>query len=184
MTKTALGTIALLAISTCCARSGSGYDLPIALGSSSDEVRRVLGAPDSSFTNDRGQTTESFNSHGLQVEFDRDRVFAVSVQQDVGDQSGSMYVPYSGSVVHGVKLSDTRPRILQELGKPTKIEDDPLEPNTDPAVPVVWPKYASYFWRFEEYSVEVLFLKQAMLASEEPKITLPQGAVKIITIRK
>ena len=163
----------------------SEYGLPITLGSSSDDVRRVLGSPKDSFKppqNDR-LTIEWYYTHGIVATFERDRLTVISLPNGkLFDYQG--FLTYSNEIIRGLRLTDKKQRILDTLGKPTKIETDDLPAGIDPDVPVVWPKESRYYWRLTNYTVEVDFLNQAQSVSEGKKLTLPKDSVTMIVITK
>jgi hypothetical protein len=94
-----------LCINGCNNRTASAYALPIAVGSSSGDVRRILGAPDQAYKNplDDRLTHEWYYSHGIEATFERDHVAAISVVPDVAGYRG--FIEYSGSIVRGVRLT-------------------------------------------------------------------------------
>jgi len=152
------------------------YALPIALGSSVDEVRKTLGGPteiirdsdrrrrlqeshvDPSLIPTTDNTIEWYYSSGIVATFDRDRLFEITLPSRAPYQA---FIVYKGEVVNGVRLADVKGVVINKLGQPDKIEDDPLAPDVDPNVPEVWPKESRYYWRFKDYAVEVRFLRQA-----------------------
>ena len=111
--------------------------------------------------------------------FDRDKLFGITLNTH-SDYPG--FLIYTGSVVNGVKLADTKEVILSKLGNPTKIEDDPLDQGVDANVPVVWPKESRYYWRFTDYTVQVDFLRQAQKLDDRD--TLPRNAVSLVQVYK
>ncbi|MGO8720142.1 MAG: hypothetical protein ACLQMO_13125 [Acidobacteriaceae bacterium] len=42
------------------------------------------------------------------------------------------FLPYSGVIVRGLRITDDKQTILHALGSPTKIESDDLPAGTDP----------------------------------------------------
>jgi hypothetical protein len=163
----------------------SEYGLPIALGSSSDDVRRVLGSPDESFKkpqNDR-LTIEWYYTHGIVTTFERDRLTVISLPNGkLIDYPG--FLAYSNEIIRGLRLTDKKQTILDTLGKPTKIEADDLPVGTDPDVPEVWPSESRYYWRLTNYAVEVDFLNQAQSVNTRKKLMLPKDTVTSIVVTK
>jgi hypothetical protein len=100
----------------------SEYGLPITLGSSSNDIRRALGAPDHSYPDqqDARFIWESYNAHGIVAVFERDRLSSILLTPDVPGDSAKGFLQYSGTIVHGVRVADTKLEILQKLGKPRK----------------------------------------------------------------
>jgi hypothetical protein len=94
------------------------------------------------------------------------------------------FLAYSNEIIRGLRLTDTKQKILHALGKPTKIETDELSAGTDPSVPVVWPKESRYYWRLADYTLEVDLLNQAQSVSDEKGLTLPMDSVARILITK
>jgi hypothetical protein len=184
--------VAVLAASTIvlmssCHLGPAEYALPVTLGSSSNDIRRALGSPKESFKDPRDNrlTIEWYYTHGIVATFERDRLVSIGLPPDHG--RGTTYdgfLAYSGEIIRGVRLTDTKQGILKKLGKPTKIETDDLPPGTDPAVPVVWPKESRYYWRLANYTVRVDFLSQAQSVSVEHKLILPKDSLTMIRIEQ
>jgi hypothetical protein len=181
-----------------CGRGGSSrYGLPIVLGSSSDQVRRVLGGPNAvvkateirralrefgaepSVLPTTDNITEWYYSSGIAATFDRDRLLEIALPTYT---SYPGFLVYSGTVVNGVRLTDSKEIILGKLGMPEKVEDDPLPEGTDPDVPEVWPKESRYYWRFPSYVVRVDYLRQAQKADDTH--TFRRNAVVSIQVYK
>lgn len=175
---------------------GPSYGLPVVLGSTSDEVRKVLGAPTERFRpgtasdtvesishpgKDEEKVIESYYSVGITCTFSRDQLAAI-VLPTYTDYHG--FLPYNGTVVNGVKLTDTKQAIIAKLGMPTKVENDALPDGTDPNVPVVWPKESTYYWRLKRYAVQATFLNQAQDVSETEHLTFPKDKLVSITLTK
>ena len=173
------------------------YGLPISLGSQREDVRKTLGGPNEIVSNaeirrrltDSGiqpsavpttdNVTEWYYSSGIVATFDGSWLFEITLPAYT---SYPGFVPYSGEVVEGVRLTDSKPAVLSRLGQPTKVEDDPLPGDTDPNVPEVWPKESRYYWRFKDYLVRVTFLKQAQKL--DATHVLPKDAVVSIGLNK
>lgn len=188
--------VGLLIIAVSCRRATvAGYGLPITLGSTSDEVRKILGGPTERYrppnANDTVETirnpsndekvVEWYYSSGIVGAFDRNRLTAITLHTYTDYQG---FLVYSGTVVNGIKLTDSKQTILSKLGKPTKIESDEFESRTDPDVPVVWPNESRYYWRFRDYAVEATFLNQAQSVSEKEKLTFPKDKLISIVLTK
>jgi hypothetical protein len=178
------GVLAVAALLLSCHNSPE-YRLPVSLGSSSAVVRQVLGSPNESFKKpqDSRLTVEWYYTHGIVATFERDRLTAISLP------SGALvtypgFLAYSDEIIRGLRLTDTRERILDALGRPTKVENDEIPAGTDANVPVVWPKESRYYWRFANYTVEVDLLDQAQRVSDEKRLTLPKDTVTRILITK
>ena len=170
------------------------YGLPITLGSTSDEVRKIIGGPTERYkVPNNGETEvvtnpdkkdnllEWYYSSGIIAAFDRDRLTTITLPTYT-DYRG--FLAYAGTVVKGVRLTDSRQDILSKLGNPTKIESDELESGTDPNVPVVWPKKSRYYWHLDDFLVQADFLNQAQQASEKAKLIFPKDSLLLISITK
>ena len=144
--------------------------MPVKLGASSDEVHKLLGRPNESYvkrmrmppedeTQPEHQTTlEWYYCWGVVASFEHDKLFSIGLPAFCDYQG---FLIYSGTVVKGVKVTDSKQAILKALGKPTKIESDAVPVGADPNVPVVWPKESRYYWQFSGYTLEAAFLQQA-----------------------
>jgi len=165
------------------------------LGSTSDEVRKVLGGPNERYKvpdfrrdtdvdrnpDKNDKLIESYYSSGVFGVFDRDRLTTITLNTYTDYQG---FLVYAGTVVNGVRVTDSKATILNKLGKPTKIESDELENGTDPDVPVVWPKESRYYWRFKDYLVQATFLNQAQNVSEKDRLTFPKDKLILVSLTK
>jgi hypothetical protein len=122
-----------------------------------------------------------YYSSGIVGSFDHGRLFGIGLPTFCDYQG---FLIYSGQVVDGVKLTDSKETILKRLGKPAKVESDPLEKGTDPNVPVAWPKEGRYYWRFKDYTLEATFLEQAQSVSVRGDLTWPKDRLTAIYIKK
>ena len=174
------------------------WGLPVKLGQSSAEVRQVLGIPNDVLSPEAVRdrypdlsehlqrtsptvSTEYYNSSGIFGIYDGGRLLGITLPPHA-DYKG--FLPYVGTIVNGVKLTDTKQEILHKLGEPTKVEHDPLESGVDPNVPVVWPAESRYYWRKTGYTLQIDFLRQAQLISEKQALTSPKDAVSVIRVYK
>ena len=179
-----------------CNGAAPNYGLPIALGSTSDDVRKLLGAPTARYrpatTGDTVETIQNvgknaeiviewYYSSGIVGSFNRDRLSTITLFT-YSDYRG--FLVYSGTVVNGVRLADSKQSILDKLGKPTKVESEPLDAGTNPDVPELWPKESRYYWHFKNYTLEATFLNQAQNVSEKEKLTFPKDKLIAITLTK
>jgi hypothetical protein len=185
----------LLSVLSCDRAAAPKYGLPITLGSTSDEVRKVLGGPNDRYRvpvesdtpdtirnpDKNAKLFEWYYSSGIVGTFDRDRLTAITLHTYTDYQG---FLVYTGTVVNGVTLADSKQTILRKLGQPTKIESDALESGTNPDVPVVWPKESRYYWRFKEYLIEATFLNQAQSVSETEHLTFPKDKLTVIFLTK
>jgi len=181
-------------------RAASPDGLPIRLGSTSAEVRKVLGEPTDivepqapgAGTGHEGQqgiasdkemrsVYEWYYSAGILGTFSCGKLTAISLFKETDYPS---FVPYSGTIVKGVTLQDSKKAILEKLGAPAKIEDETLAEGTDPDRPVITPQQSKYFWRIDDYTVEVTLLNQARLIKEAGPITLPKDTILFIRVSR
>lgn len=173
----------------------AGWGLPIKLGQTSGEVRQVLGIPNEIVNpnavgrevSDRlplpspSVNLEYYYSSGIVGRYDTDKLLGLTLNP-YSDYKG--FIPYSGTIVNGIQLTDGKDEILRKLGKETKIEQDPLEVGTDRDKPVVWPAESRYYWRRMGYTVQVNFLRQAQSVSEDPVLIRPKHSVSVIQVYK
>ncbi len=184
-------------------RAASPDGLPIRLGSTSAEVRKVLGEPTEiveppppetgtghdgheghqgmASHKDMESVDEWYDSAGILGTFSGGKLNAISLLKESDYPS---FVPYSGTIVKGVTLQDSKKAILEKLGAPTKIEDETLAEGTDPDRPVINPQHSKYFWRIDDYTVEVTLLNQARLIREAGSVTLPKDTILFIIVSK
>jgi hypothetical protein len=187
-----MGTCASILVG--CSIIGREYGLPIALGSKSDDVRRILGKPTQRYgtpeIGDNGNVTlsqtgdkitEWYYPAGIVAFFDHDRLVAVTLPTYT-DYKG--FVPYAANVVSGVTLADSKQTILKRMGTPTKVEIDELASGTDRDIPVVWPAEARYYWRFKDYGMQATFLNQAQSVSEKEHLTFPKDKLVSIVLEE
>ena len=148
---------------TCLRAAEAEYGLPVKLDSSTSEVRKVLGAPTEGWNKGEMVTLESYYSRGIVGEFAHDRLFSITLNRDTAYRG---FIPYAGTIVNGVKLTDSKTTVLKKLGTPSKIESEALPPGTDPNKPELFPLESKYYWRFKDYEVQATFLNQAQAVSE------------------
>ena len=173
------------------------YGLPVALGKSSTDVQRVLGPPTESIDYNRSLSKEEFKfavgkeglitryyyTSGIVGNFKDDKLISMIVPPDNGNTYPG-FLPYTGVIIRGLRITDDKQTILHALGSPTKIESDDLPAGTDLNAPVVWPKSNNYYWRFPDYVVQVSFLNQAQSVDDEKHLTLPKDSVIAFEITK
>jgi hypothetical protein len=182
-----LPLVALLA--GCSSRPSSEYGLPITLGSSSHDVQSILGRPDRILKT--GDVAENwYYPSGLFTELDHDRVFEIELYTFCDIQG---FLLYSGPVVHGVTLTDSKGDILRKLGKPTKIETDPPAAPISLYVPedcnsgedIKWddePSESRYYWRYPDYTVRARFLNEAQKVSDT--VAWPKDGLISILVKR
>lgn len=182
----------LFAILASCDKRPSGYDLPILLGSSPRDVQSILGSPDSivkppkdpalaGVTVDDDVKIHWYYSSGVVGSFNDDRLSEITLFTFC-DYKG--FLVYTGSIVHGVTLADSKSQVLQKLGKPVKIENDPIRDGdgSKPNVPVVWPSEGRYYWHFPEYTICASFLNQAQQVSDG--VVWPKDGLVSIVVKR
>lgn len=183
---------ALLLASLSCARE---WQLPVTLGSSRGDVHRKLGAPKEVFTYEAAnaqapqaaekvfglapnQSIEYYYASGLVGRYDRDHLFSITVMAHV-DYRG--WLEYSGAVVNGITLRDTRENVVRRLGTPTKVEEEQfLEGNA--ATAAVFPASSRYFWRRDGHVVEIEFLRQPQLLDTKRNLVAPRDSITKIAV--
>lgn len=187
--------VATVLLTSCIGWRAPEWGLPVVLDQSTAEVRNILGVPDAVINPGDNwkdvpkhlhryvsptMNVEWYYSSGIVGTFVDGRLTEVFVPPPHTDYQG--FIPYAGTIVNGVKLTDTKQTILRKLGEPTKVEEEPLELGTDPDVPVVWPAESRYYWRKVKYTVRIDFLRQAQSLNETQKLTSPRDAVRSIDI--
>src|SRR5579872_3058440 len=160
------GLLALLLpmlVVSCLGAAEADYGLPVKLDSSIREVRKVLGEPTEGWKKGEMVTLESYYSRGIVAEFEHDRLFSITLNKDTAYRG---FIPYAGTIINGVKLTDSKTSVLKKLGTPSKIESEELPDGTDPSKPELFPLESKYYWRFKDYEVQAIFLNQAQAVSE------------------
>jgi len=190
--QVALFVALLLVVASVGCPAKRDYGLPVTLGSTSDEVRKLLGKPTQRYgppkLGDNGSVTfsqtgdkivEWYYPAGIVAFFDHDRLAAITLHTYTGYKG---FVPYAGKVVNGITLTDGKQTILKKLGTPTKVENDELANGTDPEIPVVWPAESKYYWRFKDYGIQATFLNQAQSVSEKEHLSFPKDKLVSIVV--
>jgi hypothetical protein len=175
-----------LILSGCSRAASSSYGLPVQLGSTTAEVRKILGEPSDivAMPGHEGMTgmgDEWYDSKGIVGSFDADRLIAIMLLQDA---TYSAFMPYTGTIVGGVTLSDSKKTILEKLGPPTRIEEEKLPEGTDPDRPAINPQQDRYYWSLKDFTVKVAFLKQPRLIREEGPVIVPRDSVILVLVSK
>jgi hypothetical protein len=150
-------------LASCLGAAEPEYGLPVKLDSSTSEVRKVLGPPTEGWNKGEMGTLESYYSRGIVGEFEHDRLFSITLNKDTAYRG---FIPYAGTIINGVKLTDSKAIVLKKLGTPSKIESEELPPGTDPNKPELFPLQSKYYWQFKDYEVQATFLNQAQAVSE------------------
>src|SRR5579872_776759 len=143
---------------TCLNAAEAEYGLPVKLDSSTSEVRKVLGVPTEGWKKGEMITLESYYSRGIVGEFEHDRLFSLTLYKDTAYRG---FIPYAGTIINGVKLTDSKATVLMKLGAPSQVESEELPVGTDPTKPELFPLESKYHWRFKDYEVQATFLNQA-----------------------
>ncbi len=74
--------------------------------------------------------------------------------------------------------------VLHKLGIPTKIEDDPIQSQVNVGEPVTWPAESRYYWKRQNYTIQVDFLRQAQLIDSNKNIVAPKDSVTAVLLYK
>ena len=101
----------------------------------------------------------------------------------VRDTEYKGFIPYPGTVVQGVTLTDSKKTVLEKLGSPTKVEDENLPQGTNPDVPVKFAQWSKYYWRFHDYAVQISFLNQAQRVGDAGAFW-PRDSVILVVVSK
>ena len=162
-------------------QSASEYSLPIRLGSSLAEVRKVMGQPNATDHNDDAGNALSdwYHASGMIGTFSKDKLIAIMLPRDT---PYATFVPYTGAIVNGIKLTDSKEAILQKLGRPVHVEEEQLPEGTDPDVPARFAEYSKYTWRVNDMLVQVNFLAQAQQL-DGGRSSLPRNATLQVIVR-
>src|SRR3981081_3595808 len=105
MRKSVAASLFALLLVTCLCAAEEEYGLPVKLDSSTSEVRKVLGAPTEGWNKGERGTLESYYSRGIVGEFAHDRLFSITLNKDTAYRG---FVAYAGTIVNGVKLTDSK----------------------------------------------------------------------------
>ncbi len=121
--------IALALAFGCNGLFGQDYGLPITLGATPAQVSQVLGHPgeiivfdDPTFSASDTKThrvNEYYHSKGLVALYYRDRLTGITVNRT----GWKGHIPYQGTVINDVRVTDSKQAILQKLGEPTNVEE-------------------------------------------------------------
>src|SRR5437016_3843862 len=131
-------------------QSISQYGLPVRLGSSPAEVRKVLGQPEASDQdgNETGPLVEWYDSSGIVGTFSKGKLISMMLPRDTVYPD---FVSYARTIVNGVTLNDSKKTVLQKMGRPTKVEEEKLPDGTNPDVPVGSAEQSKYSWRVKDF---------------------------------
>src|SRR5258705_7088998 len=155
------------------------YGLPVKLGLSSAEVRKILGPPAETWMNGEMVTLEWYYSHGIMGEFEHDRLSSVTFYKDTLYLG---FIPYAGTIIKGIRLTDSKATVLKKLGTPGKVESGDLPAGTYPDDPVRWALDSRYNWEFKDYEAKATFLNQARTVGGG--VVWPKDTLTEFTIQK
>jgi hypothetical protein len=123
--------LSLLALN-CEKATAPKYGLPITLGSTSDEVRKVLGGPTERYKapeksdgvvvanpDKNDKLFEWYYSSGIVGVFDRDRLTTITLPSYTDYQG---FVVYTGTVISSVTLSDRKEAFLKNLANQRRLK--------------------------------------------------------------
>lgn len=184
--------IALALLLSSFVRAQSSYGLPIRLGATSAEVQKVLGKPtetvvveNDEHTGHAGMSNMSvdqwYDSAGIVGTFTGGKLTEIRIFPDTDYPT---FVAYAGSIVKDVTLRNTRKTVLEKLGRPTKIDDEPLAEGTNPDTPVINPQQSRYFWSMNGFTLQVTFLSQPKLIRKVGPLVIPKDAIIAVIVSK
>lgn len=121
------------------------WNLPIKLGQSSAEVRRVLGTPSERLNPEVFEklspdlakkwknktpnlTEEWYYSSGIVARYEQEILFSITLHS-YSEYRG--FLAYTDRIIGNVRLGDTKEKIIAALGPPTKVESDELQEDID-----------------------------------------------------
>ena len=191
-----LGIVLALLLSSF-VRAQSPYGLPIRLGATPAEVQKVLGKPTETVVPENDEHTGHAGMSNMSVDH-------MSVDQwydpagIVGTFTGGKlteirifpatdypnFVAYAGSIVKDVTLRDIRKTVLEKLGRPTKIDDEPIAEGTNPDKPVINPQQTRCFWTMNGFTLQVTFLSQPKLIRQAGPLVIPKDTIIAVIVSK
>lgn len=122
---------------------------------------------------------ELFYSSGIVSRFHKNKLYGITINSH-GSYRG--WIDYKGKIVNGITLADTYNNVLQKLGEPTKVEDEPIIESKDNIdKPVIFPAIRSCYWRLKDFTIQIDFLRQAQSMS---KGIVPSGSISIVAVYK
>ncbi len=98
------------------------WQLPVGLGDSRDTARRVLGDREACVQGAPSTSCDSFPNSGISVEYDGERVHAVTV---AGGSPAQGVIPYQSAIVYGITIHDRLKDLKGKLGEPTAVDVGP-----------------------------------------------------------
>jgi hypothetical protein len=191
-----LGIVLALLLSSF-VRAQSPYGLPIRLGATPAEVQKVLGKPTETVLPEYDEHTghtgmpnmimdpmsveQWYDSAGIVGTFTAGKLTEIRVFPDTDYPN---FVAYAGRIVKDVTLRDVRKTVLQKLGRPTKIDDEPLAEGTNPDTPVINPQQTRYFWSMNGFTLQVIFLSQPKLIRQAGPLVIPKDTILAVILSK
>ena len=189
--------IALAVLLSSFARAQSPYGLPIRLGATPAEVQKVLGKPTetvvpeydehsghtgmSNMNMDPMSVEQWYDSAGIVGTFTGGKLTEIRIFPDTDYPN---FVAYAGSIVNEVTLRDIRKTVLEKLGRPSKIDDEPLAEGTNPDTPVINPQQTRYFWSMNGFTLQVIFLSQPKLIRQAGPLVIPKDTILAVIVSK
>lgn len=189
--------IALALLLSSFVHAQSSYGLPIRLGATSAEVQKVLGKPSetvvlendehtghagmSNVSVDRMSVDQWYDSAGIVGAFTGGKLTEIRIFPDTDYPN---FVAYAGNIVKDVTLRDVRKTVLEKLGRPTKIDDEPIAEGTNPDTPVINPQQSRYFWSMNGFTLQVTFLSQPKLIRQAGPLVIPKDAIIAVIVSK
>lgn len=184
--------IALALLLSSFVRAQSPYGLPIRLGATSAEVEKVLGKPTETVVLENDEHTghagmsnisidQWYDSAGIVGTFTGGKLTEIKIFSDTDYPS---FVAYAGTIVKDVTLRDMKKTVLEKLGRPTKIDDEPIAEGTNPDTPVINPQQSRYFWSMNGFTLQATFLSQPKLIRQAGPLVIPKDTIIAVIVSK
>jgi hypothetical protein len=184
--------IALALLLSSFVRAQASYGLPIRLGATSAEVQKVLGKPTETVAPENDEHTghagmsnmsvdQWYDSAGIVGTFTGGKLTEIRIFPDTDYPN---FVAYAGSIVKDVTLRDMRKTVLEKLGRPTQIDDEPIAEGTNPDTPVINPQQSRYFWSMNGFTLQVTFLNQPKLIRQAGPLVIPKDTIIAVIVSK
>jgi len=191
MSTSPLG-IALALLLSSFVRAQSSYGLPIRLGATSAEVQKVLGKPSETVVSENDEhagragtsnmsVDQWYDSAGIVGTFHGGKLTEIRIFPDTDYPN---FVAYTGSIVKDLTLRDVRITALEKLGRPTKIDDEPIAEGTNPDTPVINPQQTRCFWTMNGFTLQVTFLSQPKLIRQAGPLVIPRDTIVAVVVSK
>jgi hypothetical protein len=190
--RTSPSGIALALLLSSFVRAQSSYGLPIRLGATSAEVRKVLGKPTETVVLENDEHTghagmsnisvdQWYDSAGIVGTFTGGKLTEIRIFPDTDYPN---FVAYAGTIVKDVTLRDIRKTVLEKLGRPTKIDDEPIAEGTNPDTPVINPQQSRYFWSMNGFTLQVTFFSQPKLIRQAGPLVISKDTIIAVIVSK